>query len=160
MSDRTETRTLDLDLLVPLLEEQLALGKEVRFTAYGTSMLPLLHNSDVILAPPPDRLKKGDLPFCRRRSGQYVLHRVIGINRDGSYVLCGDNQYDPESPIYHDQVIGVVRTFFRDGVAVSVNTPWVQRYVRRLPLRRLWLHYRGMTPRRIYHGLKRRLRRK
>lgn len=160
MSEQTEPRTLSLEVLVPLLEEQLSLGREVRFTAYGTSMLPLLHNSDVILIPPPERLKKGDLPFYRRRSGQYVLHRVIGINRNGSYVLCGDNQHEHETPIFHDQIIGVVRTFFRDGAAVSVEDPRVKRYVRRLPLRRLWLRYRGMTPKRFWNGLLRRLRRR
>lgn len=153
-----QTHEIDLSALMPLMQEQLHAGKAVQFVAYGRSMLPLLHDSVVTLVSPPPVLKAGDVPLYRRKSGQYVLHRVVGVNSDGSYRLCGDNQYDIESPILHAQVVAVLTAFERDGKVVSVEEPWVKRYVRRLPLRRIWLHYRGMTPKRAFAALKRRLR--
>jgi hypothetical protein len=42
--------------------------------------------------------KKYDVIFYRRENGQYVLHRIIKIKKDG-YVCRGDNQTAKEYPV-------------------------------------------------------------
>ena len=72
-------RFVPLEALMPLILEQLEAGKNVRFSPRGISMLPMLRQGvdSVVLSPLPSRLKKYDLPLYRRKSGQYVLHRVV-----------------------------------------------------------------------------------
>lgn len=112
---------VNLSELLPIIEEQLSSGKEVCFTPNGQSMLPLLvpGRDSVILNAPPSKLKKYDLPLYRRENGQFVLHRVIKVKHDGSYVMCGDNQFSHESGIKQNQIIGIVTSFTRNGKQIS-----------------------------------------
>lgn len=136
---------------LPLIEEQLKLGSSVEITAHGTSMLPMLHDSSVTISPKPERLKLLDLPFYRRANGQFVLHRVVRINKDGSYGMCGDNQTLIESPITHDQIIGVVTAFDWNGK----NTPcddkeylhYAKKRVKSQKRRGVYLRFRGLIGR-------------
>ena len=102
-----------LDDLMPLIRERLAAGQTVRFSPQGVSMLPMLRQGidSVVLASPPEKLKKYDLPLYRRENGQYVLHRIVSVN-DG-YVCIGDNQFEPEAGLCHEQMIAVVTEFYR-----------------------------------------------
>ena len=54
---------------------------------------------------PPERLRKYDLPFYTRDSGQYVLHRIVKVNADGTYTLRGDHQIVNEQGVRPDQII-------------------------------------------------------
>lgn len=119
-----ERMRVNLFELLPIIEEQLASGKEVCFTPKGSSMLPLLvpDRDEVVLTAPPEKLKKYDLPLYRRASGQFVLHRVVKVKKDGSYVMCGDNQYVREDGIKHGQIVGVVESFSRNGKKIKANS--------------------------------------
>lgn len=125
---------------MPIILEQLSSGRSVSFTAHGTSMLPLLHDSEVTISPKPDRLRVGDMPLYVRANGVYVLHRVVRINRDGSYAMCGDNQFQIETPILHKQVIGVVSCFDWNGEKTACDNQRYLKYVKKrlriLPLKR------------------------
>lgn len=63
----------------------------------GASMTPFLHPGDTVslaaVAPP---LRRGDILLYRRKNGQYVLHRIVKIKRDGSLVMLGDGQTERE----------------------------------------------------------------
>ena len=61
------------------------------------------------------------MALYRRKSGQFVLHRVVGVKKDG-YVMCGDNQYLREYPITHDAVIAVLKTVIRKNKKIEVNS--------------------------------------
>lgn len=66
----------------------------------GTSMTPFLHSGDTVYLNLPDSpLKKGDIVLFTRPGGQYVLHRIVAVHRDGSFTLLGDAQreYEPVS---------------------------------------------------------------
>jgi hypothetical protein len=82
-----------LDELMPLIREQLAANKCVKFSPRGTSMLPMLRQGidRVILSPAPQKLRKYDLPLYRRENGQFVLHRVVKVGK--TYSCIGDNQF-------------------------------------------------------------------
>ncbi len=95
-------------------------GRYVSTTA-GVSMYPMLRDRKdvIILVPPNGRLKKYDVPlYCRKRDGQYVLHRILRVLPDG-YVIRGDNCIQSEYDITDDDIIGVLEGFHRGKRYVS-----------------------------------------
>lgn len=114
-------REIRLEVLMPLIQEQLQLGKSVRFNPKGISMLPMLRQGvdSVVISPLPEKLKKYDLPLYRRDDGHFVLHRIVKV-RD-TYTCIGDNQFVLEHGLRQDQMIGVVTAFYRAGKRHSVT---------------------------------------
>ena len=142
-----------LDDLMPLIREELAEGKSVRFSPRGTSMLPMLRqeSDSVVLSPLPQKLKKYDLPLYQRDNGQYVLHRVV---RAEETITCmGDNQFEKETGLRHDQMIAVVTAFYRGNKKHSVNEPGYWFYCRfwhySRPIRHFWLRGIGWIRRHL-----------
>lgn len=120
-------REVPLELLMPLIKERLAAGQSVRFSPKGTSMLPMLRQGidSVVLSPLPEKLKKYDLPLYQRADGSFVLHRVVKAG--DVYTCIGDNQFQTEPGLGHDQMIGLVTAFYR-GVKrwkVSAAAYWI-----------------------------------
>jgi len=120
-----------LDAVIELITEKLQSGGAVTFTPNGTSMLPMLRDGEdvVVLKKPEGRLHLFDVPLYRRENGQYVLHRVIDFERDGAYVLCGDNQFAKERGIQDSQIIAVMTAFYRKGKAYSMTSLRYRTYV-------------------------------
>ena len=118
--------------LLPFIEEALNNDKTFTIPITGTSMRPLLiqGRDTVTLKKCTEKLKKGDLPLYRRRDGAFVLHRVVGFTNEGSYIMCGDNQFLKETGIEHTQIIGVVTEITRNGKTFSVDSEKYQRYVK------------------------------
>lgn len=135
-------KEIQLNDIMDLIVEKLAAGGTVTFTPSGESMLPMLRDGEdvVVLTQPKGRLHLFDLPLYRRKNGQYVLHRVIDFDRDGSYVMCGDNQFAKEHGIRDDQVIGVVTAFYRKGKPVRMTSLRYRAYVNFWYYTRLFRH--------------------
>ena len=131
-----------MDSLMPLFKERLAAGQTVRFSPRGVSMLPMLRQGidSVELSPVPEKLKKYDLPLYQRRNGQYVLHRIVKVSE--GYTCIGDNQFEPEAGLEHDQMIAVVTSFYRNGKLWRTTNPVYQIYCRvwhySRPIRHFW----------------------
>lgn len=121
-------RKIRLDDAMGLIREKLDSGNEVTFSPRGTSMLPFLKEGrdTVTLAPPPSRLKKYDIPLYRRKNGQYVLHRVVGVG--DSYTCIGDNQFTLERGIEQEQIIAVCSSFVRNGKKISADALCLRLY--------------------------------
>lgn len=68
---------------VSVLKELTEEGKEVSMLISGNSMSPFLVNArDTIWFKKPDRkLKKGDMVFYQRKSGQFVMHRICRVKK-------------------------------------------------------------------------------
>ena len=116
--------------LMPVFQEMLSQGKNVRFSPRGVSMRPMLREGKdtVTLSPVTGKLKKHDIPLYRRDNGAYVLHRIIAAGQ--TYTCIGDNQYIYEPGVRDDQIIGVVTAFTRGKRQYTV-TDWRYRlYVR------------------------------
>lgn len=151
--DETGGRRVDLAHLHPLITEKLFAGGEVIFTSAGTSMLPTLRDrkDQVCIVRPPEVLRKYDLPFYIRDSGQYVLHRVVKVHTDGTYTLRGDHQFMNEQGVRPDQIIGVVKGFWRGGRYISCDGPLYRLYCRvwwlLYPVRYVVLRGRGAASR-------------
>ncbi len=63
-----------------------------------------------------------DILFYKRDDGQFVLHRVLGIQKDG-FVMCGDNQVVLEKGVREDQIIGIVTEIIRPREVLTRGTP-------------------------------------
>ena len=145
----SKIKEVRLEHMLPIIQEQLQRGETVRFTPNVTSMLPMLRDGQykVVLSPLPERLKKYDLPLYRRDNGQFVLHRVVAVG--DTYTCIGDNQFDFEYGLRHDQMIGVVTAFTRKGKDYTTDDFRYRLYCR------IW-HW-SRFPRRVLRAVKRRL---
>lgn len=113
-----------------VLLKMLAENIDVTITVTGDSMFPLWrHKRDSVVLTKCDKtaLKKGDIPLYKRRTGQYVMHRIIKVNKD-SYNLCGDAQTQIEYDLAKDNIIAEVKAFTRKGKKYNCNDPWVRLY--------------------------------
>ena len=74
-------------------EDIIAEKGQLIYTNVGDSMYPLIQPRDLLVIKKLSRpLRRYDVPLYKRDSGQYVLHRIMKIEKDGSYVMCGDNR--------------------------------------------------------------------
>lgn len=62
------------------------------------------------------------LIYASSSNGDFVLHRVIGFDKDGKYIFCGDNQFHKERGITDENIIGVVTAFYRKGKHYTDNS--------------------------------------
>ncbi len=109
---------------IEAIEEVLASGGEFQLYPKGTSMRPLLvqeRDSVVLRRNSNIPAKKHDIVFYRRTNGQFVLHRVMQIEKDGTYTMCGDNQTRFEFGIRRDQIIAYVSAIYRKGKWVKME---------------------------------------
>lgn len=134
--------------LLPVIDEAFNRGLDFKLPITGTSMTPLLiQGRDYVRISKPDfPLKPGDIPFYRRSDGSFVLHRIIRINDNGEYILCGDNQFLLENNIFESNIIGVATKLIIDGKEIDVEADneylkYKEKYLKnintRYPIRRL-----------------------
>lgn len=102
---------------VGVLRELTEAGEQVSLLIAGNSMAPfLIHQRDYIYFEKPKReLKKGDPVFYQRRNGQFVMHRICRVNKDGTYDIIGDNQTGVEPGISREQIFALVVRVKRKG---------------------------------------------
>ncbi len=145
-----QERNVSVEDMIPLIRETLEGGKTVSFAPKGVSMLPMLRQGrdTVTLKRVEGKLRKYDLPFYRRDNGAYVIHRIVKVG--DTYTCIGDNQFALEPGIRHDQIIGVVSAFCRNGKTISVSHGGYKLYCR------LWHWSRPV--RHVIRGVARRLR--
>lgn len=120
---------ITLEEILPVIEDVLSRDGELTFTPNGNSMWPMLVSGrdTVTLTKVEKPLKKYDLPLYKNANGHFILHRVIGKNKDG-YIMRGDNLLYKEYGITHTQIIGKVIRFNKDGKDYSVNDLWYKIY--------------------------------
>lgn len=102
-------KVVDTREYVGMLKELTEEGKEVSMLVFGSSMAPfLIHARDMIYFKKPDReLQKGDIVFFRRKSGQFVMHRIWKIRPEGYYIV-GDAQTQIEGPVKREQIFALI----------------------------------------------------
>lgn len=109
---------------IDAIEEVLASGGEFNISPKGISMLPLIvENRDSVILKRDfvNIARKHDIAFYRRQNGQFVLHRVMKITKDNTYVMCGDNQNALEENVPASCIIGVVSKIVRNGKSVDLD---------------------------------------
>lgn len=138
---------------VAALESIVREGKEASMVIWGGSMTPfLIHARDRIWFSAPDRpLRRGDMVFYKRDSGQYVMHRICRVRPEGYYIT-GDAHKDLEGPVRRDQIFARITRVERKGKVLTDRSllwklfagPWVTlRPIRRWILRIYAVFRRG-----------------
>ena len=102
-------RKIDTNEYISTLRELTEEGREVGLTVSGSSMSPfLIHERDYICFKKPDReLRRGDMVFYQRESGQFVMHRILKVKPEGYYII-GDAQTEIEGPVDRTQIFAMV----------------------------------------------------
>lgn len=110
---------------VSMLRELIQQGKEVSVVISGNSMNPfLIHQRDMIYFKKPDRmLKKGDMVFYQRENGQFVMHRICKVHKNG-YDIIGDAQTEIERGIREDQIFALITKVKRKGEMIVPGDFW------------------------------------
>ena len=100
---------IELSDQLSVICEVLDRGGEYEILPRGESMLPLIRpGQDIVCLCKPDKLHRLDICLYRRASGQFVLHRLERIEKDGTLSFRGDNQRDVEHGIAPEAVIARV----------------------------------------------------
>ena len=97
MENETRQR-IPLKDLYPVIRQATEAGGELLIYPTGDSMRPTIRpeRGDGVLLCALDRVQRGDILLYRRASGEFVLHRVIGVTKKGSFILKGDAQFAKE----------------------------------------------------------------
>lgn len=147
------SKQVSLHQMYGVMKEMIDSGGTVNFNPRGYSMLPTLRNDgDRVVIKGTEKLRKYDLPLYVREDGSFVLHRVVSVNKDGTYNMCGDNQWVIEHGVRQNQVVGVVTLIERKGRVFSSENLLYRVYVR------IWVTVRPL--RHIVIGGGRRIKRK
>ncbi len=93
-------KTIKLESVMPLMEEAFDNQQSFTIPVTGQSMRPTMDPLDSVTLRriDVDCLKVGDVVLYRRENGQFVLHRVVKINRD-TVDFCGDAQVEIEHDV-------------------------------------------------------------
>ena len=151
---------------VPSMTEHSSIRQELEergvlvYTSVGVSMRPLIRQGRdlLVIERPAGRLNNYDIALYQRKTGQYVLHRIVRVEADG-YVFCGDNCARREYGITDSQILGVLTGMERGGRQLYLSSPCCRLYGRLwvglYPLRAPFLYLRDWL-RRKKHALERR----
>ena len=126
-------------------EEQLKTNESAAFLTSGTSMRPLIraHKDIVVISRAQKPLKVGDVPLYKKDGAdKLILHRIIDIAPDGTYIIRGDNTYSKEY-IPQCDIIGVMTALYRGGKYIDCKTSKLYKVYIKVnrflyPVRYLW----------------------
>lgn len=144
-----DVKQVDTREYVSVLREIAEEGKVVSMLIAGSSMAPFLcHNRDYIYFTKPEReLRRGDMVFYQRDSGQYVMHRIYRVKHEGYYMV-GDAQTQIEGPLRRNQIFAVITQVKRDGKMIRPGDFWWEFFehiwIRIVPARRIVTALYGM----------------
>ncbi len=127
-------RNVDTRAYVSMLRDLVREGKEVSMLITGSSMSPFLlsHKDSICFKAPWRPLRRGDMVFYERRSGQFVMHRICKVRKEGLYIV-GDAQWEIEGPVDPEQVFALVTKAHRRGKWIGPDDFWWKFY------ERLWI---------------------
>lgn len=122
-----QEKTINADEWIEKAKFLLEKGMEVKIKPQGLSMLPFImgDRDDVILKKLTRPLKRGDIVLYRRPGGVYVLHRVHHV-KESKLFMMGDSQDFIEGPIFTEQCVAMVETYYKKGV-LKDNTKFSMR---------------------------------
>lgn len=133
-------KIVEIDTYMPVFQKLIREGKEISLTITGNSMSPfLVHERDQIMIAPPDgSWKKGDMAFYKRANGQYVMHRIYKVDKEGGCFFIGDGQQKIEGPIAPEQIFGKITLVRRKGKWIGKEDFWWF-FFEKIWIRILWL---------------------
>lgn len=150
-------KQINMEELAPVIIETVTNGGVFRLYPKGESMLPTIKETeDSVILVKPEELNKYDVVLYRRDDGKYVLHRIVRVNKDNSFDMCGDNQYIFEKNVSRCNILAKVQTIYKKDVAVCAcdkkhltNIKFL--YLKKLPKRLFYAFKRMIYP--LYKAL-------
>lgn len=107
-------------VMVEMLEKK----GSVTFNPAGKSMLPTIRDKgDKVVIKKIKKIKKYDILLYVRDNGDFVLHRVLKVNPNNTFNMCGDNQHYIEKNVRKGQILGTVIKIYRNNVLISTKNP-------------------------------------
>ena len=128
--------------LIVIIRDVLARDLRFRFAAPGFSMSPFIRDGDVItlVSYTAASCLSGDVvAFVRPGTNRLVVHRVVGMSRDGCRIR-GDNTPEDDGEIPHECIIGKVTRVERAGKTVRFGLGPERRIIA-IFSRRRWLPF-------------------
>lgn len=130
---------------INMVEEALQTQDTVAFLTNGASMRPLLrtHKDIVVITKAEHPLKVGDVPLYKKKGiKKLILHRIIGIMPDGTYIIRGDNTYQKEY-VPECDIVGVMTALYRGGKHIDCNSSKIYKIYVKInkflyPVRYVW----------------------
>ncbi len=119
----SELRKVKAFELFSLTTEIIEQGGTAWITVTGMSMYPFLKEGrDSVELSKADflQLKKGAIVLIRRVNGDFVLHRILKVEKNCFYMI-GDAQQWVEGPLLPNQLFAVVRKIKRNGRVISCD---------------------------------------
>ena len=102
---------------------------ELVYTCKGTSMMPMLRpQKDVFVIHKIKGKCKENEVVLFKKNNNYVLHRVVEVF-DDHYTMLGDNCITYEKNIKDEDILGVLKSFQRDGTIYTVDNLTYKIYV-------------------------------
>lgn len=126
------TITVSSTEFLKMLKDCFAAGQVFPLQITGYSMRPLLRNrkDHVFLVPQEVRKpESGDILLYIREDGSCVLHRLLRVLDDGSFLMNGDAQTWTEK-ISKEQVKAVVLSIQRGRHMISSDSKMYRQYVK------------------------------
>ena len=125
------------NLVVKVVMESIKNGESYSLKGSGNSMKPFLNENDTIIVSSVNKYKHkvGDILLYERLNGQFVIHRIYNINKNGTYEFIGDNQFWVEKGIKEEQLKACVEKVIRNGREIDCK----QGLVRMIMTIRMWL---------------------
>jgi len=108
-------------------EEYIKTNGYIVYTNVGGSMLPLLREGrDLMVIEKINKpLKFFDAVLFRRPNikgrGEYVLHRIVKCNKDGTYYIIGDNCYTGEV-VKEENILGLLSRIKRGKKEINCES--------------------------------------
>ena len=102
--------TLPNEILIEEVAALLAEGRDVELQAKGDSMLPFIvggRDSVILRREDCGMLRPGDIVLARRSPGDYVLHRIVGVDGD-KVQLRGDGNVRGTEFVGQENILGRV----------------------------------------------------
>lgn len=147
------------------VEEKLKHQDTAAFLTRGASMYPLLrtHKDIVVIGRAEHPLKVDDVPLYKVKGApNLILHRIIDVLEDGTYIIRGDNTYRKEY-ISSQDVVGVMTAVYREGKYIDCATSKGYKFYIKMtkilyPIRWLWKTkiraFLGVVKRKVLGGKK------
>lgn len=122
---KEEKRWISSEALFSAVEELLAENRQAIFTVTGMSMWPFLcHGRDqaVVEHCNPETLKKGDIVLFQTVLGNYMLHRVTGLE-ENRFETTGDGNCFRDGWFSADCAKARAVTLIRKGQKIDCRSP-------------------------------------
>ncbi len=110
-------KQVDTQEYMSVLRSLTGQGHSVSVLISGGSMSPFLAGGrdTVFFSKPASALRRGDIVFYTRPNGQYVMHRIRRVRKDGLLDIIGDAQTETETGVLPSQVFARADAVLRKG---------------------------------------------